>query len=291
MFNMQHTGKIISSARKAQNMTQLELADQLGISFQAVSNWERGISMPDIAKLPEVAQLLQISIDDLLNETSPLINGLLKEGDTYLEEASIAQEDLIEAAPLLKPDQFKAAYEKLDPPIDISDDPTSLSPLFPFLEEELIDELALKTYEQQGISALNPLFAFCSSEILERIALQEFEKTGLKNIAPLAPFLEQEVCDSLVQKSAKQHGISSIASLAPFISDAIINELAQTSYETDGVSSITHIVPFLSQKTIDDIATDALLKEGISGIQPILPFISSDLIKKMVMGSKMNTEE
>lgn len=291
MFNMQHTGKIISSARKAQNMTQLELADQLGISFQAVSNWERGISMPDIAKLPEVAQLLQISIDDLLNETSPLINGLLKEGDTYLEEASIAQEDLIEAAPLLKPDQFKAAYEKLDPPIDISDDPTSLSPLFPFLEEELIDELALKTYEQQGISALNPLFAFCSSEILERIALQEFEKTGLKNIAPLAPFLEQEVCDSLVQKSAKQHGISSIASLAPFISDAIINELAQTSYETDGVSSITHIVPFLSQKTIDGIATEALLKEGISGIQPILPFISPDLIKKIVTGSKRNTEE
>lgn len=291
MFNMQHTGKIISSARKAQNMTQLELADQLGISFQAVSNWERGISMPDIAKLPEVAQLLQISIDDLLNETSPLINGLLKEGDTYLEEASIAQEDLIEAAPLLKPDQFKAAYEKLDPPIDISDDPTSLSPLFPFLEEELIDELTLKTYEQQGISALNPLFAFCSSEILERIALQEFEKTGLKNIAPLAPFLEQEVCDSLVQKSAKQHGISSIASLAPFISDAIINELAQTSYETDGVSSITHIVPFLSQKTIDGIATEALLKEGISGIQPILPFISPDLIKKIVTGSKRNTEE
>lgn len=291
MFNMQHTGKIISSARKAQNMTQLELADQLGISFQAVSNWERGISMPDIAKLPEVAQLLQISIDDLLNEPSPLINGLLQEGDAYLEKTAIDQEDLIEAAPLLKPDQFKTAYEKLDPPIDISEDLTSLAALLPFLEEEFIDDLALKTYEQQGILALHPFFAFCSSEILERIALQEFEKTGLSNISSLAPFLEQEVCDSLAQKSARQSGISSIASLAPFISDAIINKLAQTSYETDGVSSITHIVPFLSQKTIDGIATDALLKEGISGIQPILPFISPDLIKKIVTGSKMNTEE
>lgn len=44
MFQMSKVGKTISAARKAANMTQMELADQLGISFQAVSNWERGVS-------------------------------------------------------------------------------------------------------------------------------------------------------------------------------------------------------------------------------------------------------
>lgn len=42
MFNMQKIGNQISSLRKKQNMTQMELADRLGISYQAVSNWERG---------------------------------------------------------------------------------------------------------------------------------------------------------------------------------------------------------------------------------------------------------
>ena len=51
MFDMQKIGRKISELRKSRNMTQMALADALGISFQAVSNWERGESMPDIAKL------------------------------------------------------------------------------------------------------------------------------------------------------------------------------------------------------------------------------------------------
>ena len=72
-MDMEWIGQTISDLRKSHNMTQLELADKLNISFQAVSNWERGISMPDIAKLPELANLLDTSIDDLLGEKSGLL--------------------------------------------------------------------------------------------------------------------------------------------------------------------------------------------------------------------------
>ncbi len=51
MLNMNSVGRKIAQLRIRSNMTQLELADKMGISFQTVSNWERGISMPDIAKL------------------------------------------------------------------------------------------------------------------------------------------------------------------------------------------------------------------------------------------------
>lgn len=44
MFNMTKIGKKICALRKEHNMTQVELADRLAISYQAVSNWERGVS-------------------------------------------------------------------------------------------------------------------------------------------------------------------------------------------------------------------------------------------------------
>ena len=69
MFDTVKVGRIISQKRKEHNMTQMQLADALGISFQAVSNWERGNSMPDISKLPELAELFGCSIEEL--QSSP----------------------------------------------------------------------------------------------------------------------------------------------------------------------------------------------------------------------------
>lgn len=47
-MNMQAIGKKISALRKERDMTQVDLADKLGVTYQAVSSWERGNSMPDI---------------------------------------------------------------------------------------------------------------------------------------------------------------------------------------------------------------------------------------------------
>ena len=44
MFDMQKIGRNISENRKRRNMTQMELADRMNVSYQAVSNWERGVS-------------------------------------------------------------------------------------------------------------------------------------------------------------------------------------------------------------------------------------------------------
>ena len=65
MFSMENIDRKISGLRKGKNMTQMELADKMSISFQAVPNWERGNSMPDIAKLPELAQIFEVTIDEL----------------------------------------------------------------------------------------------------------------------------------------------------------------------------------------------------------------------------------
>ena len=56
----------ISELRKAKNLTQEQLGEQLGVSGQAVSKWENGSSMPDILLLPELCELLDTSLDALL---------------------------------------------------------------------------------------------------------------------------------------------------------------------------------------------------------------------------------
>lgn len=60
------TGKFISEKRKAINLTQKELADKLHITDKAVSKWERGLSFPDISILIPLAEILNISLYDLL---------------------------------------------------------------------------------------------------------------------------------------------------------------------------------------------------------------------------------
>ena len=60
------TGELISALRKEKGMTQKEVADRLGITDKAVSKWERDLSYPDTAILPRLAELLGVSVEELL---------------------------------------------------------------------------------------------------------------------------------------------------------------------------------------------------------------------------------
>ena len=58
-------GKNIAKYRKAKGLTQEELGAMIGITNQSVSKWESEVSMPDIMLLPEIANALNITLDDL----------------------------------------------------------------------------------------------------------------------------------------------------------------------------------------------------------------------------------
>lgn len=52
----QMLGMMISSLRKEKGMTQLELAEKMGVTDKAVSKWERDLSFPDIKSIPKLAE-------------------------------------------------------------------------------------------------------------------------------------------------------------------------------------------------------------------------------------------
>ena len=67
--------------RNAASMTQLELAERLNFSDKAVSKWERAESMPDVYTIKQLADLFQVSVDDLLTPSEqwekPVVMGNL----------------------------------------------------------------------------------------------------------------------------------------------------------------------------------------------------------------------
>lgn len=68
-------GNYIRSRRKSAGLTQKDLAQKLGISFQAVSKWERGDTLPDTGILLELCDILNTTSDKLLNGGNVVFSG------------------------------------------------------------------------------------------------------------------------------------------------------------------------------------------------------------------------
>jgi len=65
-MNPEEIGKIIKDIRQKHNMSQKDFADKFGVTYQAVSKWENGKNIPDIAILKEISEEYEISLDDVL---------------------------------------------------------------------------------------------------------------------------------------------------------------------------------------------------------------------------------
>ena len=61
------TGSTIKALRESKNMTQTQLAEQIGVSGKAVSKWETGKGLPDVSLLQPLAKALGVSVQELLS--------------------------------------------------------------------------------------------------------------------------------------------------------------------------------------------------------------------------------
>lgn len=67
-------GEIISYLRKEKNMTQNDLAEKMNVTDKAVSKWERNLSCPDVNSIPKLAEILGVSVEELLNAQTKQAN-------------------------------------------------------------------------------------------------------------------------------------------------------------------------------------------------------------------------
>lgn len=63
---MRSIGETIASSRKEKGMTQNELAEKMNVTDKAVSKWERDLSCPDVNTISKLADILEVSVEELL---------------------------------------------------------------------------------------------------------------------------------------------------------------------------------------------------------------------------------
>lgn len=302
MFDTMKVAKKIKEARIAQNMTQMNLADIMEVSYQAVSNWERGNSMPDISKLEQLCQVLHLSMDELLGAdvNKTLTKIVYKETSPEADTKPVAMEDIREIAPILPPDDVEklvddnfrrqenkkislsaltglapflddAYLDELIMNSDLESDLSGIVALAPFLSEKTLDKLVAGCRQENDFSSILSLAPFLSDETLNKLALEQLQGSSLKNLTSLAPYLSNQTLDKLVMSCDLETGFSTIASLAPFLSNETLQWLADT-LSAKG-HDISGLYPFLSQSALRKIAKRLMQGNDMDALKSVVPFL------------------
>jgi len=282
-MNMHEIGLRISALRKERDMTQLELADKMGVSYQAVSSWERGSTMPDISRLPDISQVLQVSIDELLGsdtQADMVRNVLNQQTDVYTNDNMPHIQDIEEIAPILKPSQMNTLVEKANP-AGISLE--SLCSIAPFISKEALGQLALKAENAGDVRALWGLAPFMEKEALDQLAHRIENVDGLGALAGLAPFISKETLGELALKATEKGDIRSLCGVAPFLSMDVLNQLALKIEGVEGLGALAGLAPFISKETLGGLAMKAVDSGDINELSGIAPFLDREMLSQLIL--------
>lgn len=252
MFDTMQIAKRIKRARIDKNMTQLQLADAMGVSYQAVSNWERGNSMPDISKLADLCSTLGLAVNELLDVEGKTSTAVTK----AMEKGELAEEELEEIVPMLPPDQVVDFVKKAKKKMNLS----TIMNLAPFLDEEYLSNLVDEA-ELEDLSQVVCLAPFLSGSCLRKLVSRCEDTNDFATIMSLAPFLDRETLDKLVD-GLMMEDLWQAISLAPFLSNAALDKLVMRCEVDADMDALSSLAPFLSKETLRNLADKMLADEN-----------------------------
>lgn len=84
MINQAEIGKFIAKCRREKKLTQAQLAEKLGITDRAVSKWETGQNLPDASIMPELCEILGITVNELFSGEKVEVQNVEKKAEENL---------------------------------------------------------------------------------------------------------------------------------------------------------------------------------------------------------------
>lgn len=312
MFDTNKVASNIKNARTRKNMTQMALADEMGVSYQAVSNWERGNSMPDISKLPELCKILDIRFEDLVGEKN--IDTEITERLMQDDNAEVTLEEMARVGQLVNPDKIE---EKVNETLEKKGKiPFSvLVSLAPFMDKETLGKMAEEVADI-NFGKLCAIAPFLSKETLDHIVTKTIQNGTLKanNIVSIAPFLSKETIQKVVEHLVKKGQTGELVSLAPFMGKEMFHgqwsgvsfdfgddaddgesdevdldemdedEVAELAFKALESGEATDIyLDYMDEDDVAELASKAL--EAGKSIECYLDYMDEDAVKSLLLQS------
>jgi len=272
MFDTAMIGNRIKQARIDKNMTQMNLADAMGVSYQAVSNWERGNSLPDISKLGDLCAALDISVNALLGLEESVPNAVSK----AVNQEQLTAEELVEVAPMLPPKEVKERMESIHIPMPdmsfLKDISVSVGQLFGSERKADGEESAEETFREK------------MKRMDEETKGRKRKKLDLSRIADMAPFLDQAYLDDLVRQ-ADLSDLDGLEEIAPFLSRATLDYLVEQA-DVDELDEVVEIAPFLSPETLDKLVSRCAANDDFGTVEELAPFLSEESLDRLAENAK-----
>ena len=205
----------LSTLRRNADMTQSELADKLNLTRQAVSRYEKGDSFPDISILVKIAEIFNITIDELIGAGTPT------EGES----------EMLKSAALGK--EIKCSSCNIH----------ELENIAPFLKPSVLDR-AVQGFAAQGIDISNfaSLFSYMSdSGLWKLLSTSDFNRIDEELLEKLMPFLnfsaKLSVFDKIIHGEIDWHFLSVLMKHIR-ISDAILETAVIDGVLDEGVLTL-----------------------------------------------------
>ena len=285
MFDTQKIGEKIAQFRRKKNMTQMELAEEMSVSFQAVSSWERGSTMPDISRLPQLCDTLGISIDQLLDNSPylPTMEQLLEPGETITKP--IPAQHLVELEPVIKPKELSSVIHHNKEGV-LFDSFYQLLNLIPFLSKE--DTESLVRSHRSLITSINDFAEIApmlpSELVTEIISTLPQENLNLSTFLLLAPVVNPNMVQHLLEQNPDiLESAENIAQLAPFVPRDYLNLILSQHQFSFSQEELIMLAPFVEQSVLERLLEENLPEiQSIDDLIELAPFISSQFLHKMM---------
>ena len=205
----------LSTLRRNADMTQSELADKLNLTRQAISRYEKGDSFPDISILVKIAEIFNLSIDELIGAGAP----------------TDGEQELLKNAALGK--DLKGCHCNIH----------ELENIAPLLKPSVLDR-AIQGFASQGIdiSNLASLFSYMSDrgfwELLENSDYQTIDTALLEKMLPFMNFSAKiSLFDKIIRGELDWHFLTVLMKYVR-ISDSVIEAAVIDGVLDEGVLTL-----------------------------------------------------
>lgn len=278
MFDMQKIGASIASLRRKAGLTQAELAEKLGISFQAVSSWERGATMPDISKLKELSRALGTTVDALLDgDTEDTRLPVMEETVCTPETAKTDEIDLADAVKRLisgVAQRVESFTGKLGGSITIHESHGRQS-----------------AAHKLSADTVGALASGMDQEMLEDVLVDAINDDDEEVVEEIACYLEPETIDSALLRVEGAMSTEMVEELAMVMSDQTLSAYLLNAFNEEDEEMAEACAVHISNEGMQEAlsAFEGVLSTEI--VETIVDYASSETLDLIIEKADIDDED